>query len=448
MIKLPSHENCTPEFSFFSVRSVVKNRFLVLRLLLLPLVMLISATLACNLPTSEKPDARATLNAALTEANVLPASTMQPASANTQTPDTAGENNSPTTAPTVPLPTAAPLKEDSFSTDLQNRGYTLIAASSTIGPKDYIYSAYLFSNTELDPSAAICRLAFTRYEPNNNELLRYFTAPSYPAGSGYTFPVSCEAVNWDAPPEHLIGETELSPETRTMLGFNGQWSDINQNGLPEFAVAYQYCAQDCPEYGEVALHFFELKNTYKIVDITATLPGIVQPWHMFHSGNPLHIWVYDPTEYESGIAIQSTYIFAWGSSEFKNVTPQRANEYSAQIDQVVEEIEADYGMALTQTRVDFIQILMLGNKAELPQPQTLTTFLDVSDPAHWPGTNLTLSCWLELARANAQRDTQNNQPFSLPPNPTGIDSPALPDILAEFDLEKFDLHSCTQLVNE
>lgn len=416
--------------------------------LLLLLIVLLAAVLACNLPTSEKPDAGATLNAALTEANALPASTPQPAASLTQTPDTAGENASPTTAPTVPLPTAAPLNDDSFATDLQNRGYALIAASSIIGPKDYIYSAYLFSHTGLDPSAAICRLAFTRYEPNNNELLRYFAAPGYPAGSGYTFPINCEAVNWDAPPEHLIGEAELSPEIRSLLGFNGQWSDINQNGLPEFAVAYPYCAQDCPEYGEVALHFFELKNTYKVVDITAALPGVVQPWHMFHSGNPLHIWVYDPAQYETGIPIQSAWLFAWDGSEFKDDTPQHASEYSAQIDQLVEEIKTEYGMALTQTRVEFIRILMLGNKAELPQQQTLTTFLEVSDPVHWPGTNLTLSCWLEFARAYAQRDTQNNQLFSLPPTQPEINSPTLPGILAEFDLEKYALHSCVQLVNE
>jgi len=420
------------------------------RSLLILLAALIIPILACNLPVRSQPDTRATMSAALTEVNAagFPTSTSS-TTGQTQTPEPSQTSTVTTEASlTTPLPTAAPVENDVFVADLLRRGYDLSASSSTIGPKDFIYSAYLFSNTKIDPMTdeprpEICRLAIYRLDEDENALLRSFTAPQYPEDSRYTFPVSCEVITWDAPSPDITWGGEITPEIRYLLGLDGHWSDINQNGLPEFAVYYQYCNQGCLDYGAVAVHFYEIKNTYQPVNITADLPGVIHPWNVVHNRDPLDIWVYDPAlEYEPQVFIESSWIFAWDSSEYKNFTSQHAHEYKVQIDQIAADIQDEYGMAITNTRVDFLKILVLSNKAELPPGQTLETFLDVTNPAHWPGTDSTMSCWLQLARAYAQRDADADRPFSLPPNQATINGPGLSDILEEIDQNNYDVSAC------
>ncbi len=414
--------------------------------------------LACNLPTTQEPDTRTTMYAALTDVYATqsitstsapisqplegkPTDTLQPGETATVTPENTQSTES------TPLPTAASIEQDVFASDLQRRGYELTASSSIIGPKDYLYSAYLFNNTKIDPivdetNAEICRLAVYRLDEDQNSLLRSFTAPQYPKDTHYTFPVSCEAVNWDGPSPDITWGGEITPEIRELLGLKGNWSDINQNGLLEFAIYYQYCNQGCVDYGVVAVHFYEITNTYQPVDITADLPGVIHPWNIIHHGDPLDIWLYGLIEYEPNIFIESSWIYAWGDSRYTDVTSQHAAEYKAKIDQNILEIQGQYGIAITSSRIDFLEILVLANKAKLPREQTLGTFLEITNPVHWPGTDKTMSCWLQLARVYAQRDVDANRPFSLPPSPTRINSPGFSDLLETIDQDRYDVSVC------
>ncbi len=427
-------------------------------ILVLPSVMII-ATLACNLPIREEPDTRATMNAALTEVYetslplIVQDSVTQSPEQPTQTPQPGDTVTStlelpkPSETETSPLPTAASVEQDVFASDLQRRGYGLIASSSIIGPKDFVYSAFLFNNTKIDPSQGetnpeICRLAVYRLDEDQNSLLRSFTAPPYPEGSRYTYPVSCEAVNWDSPSPEITWGGEITPEIRALLGLNGFWSDINQNGLPEFAVNFQYCNQGCVDYGAVAVHFYEITNTYQPVDITAELPGVLQPWNIVHNRDPLDIWVYGPIEYEANLLVDASWIYAWGETGYGDVTAQHAGDYKAQIDQRVQNVQNRYGMAITSADDELLEILVLSNRAGLSNQQTLNTFLEITNPVHWPGTDQTLNCWLNLARVYAQRAVDANRPFSLPPSPTTINGTTFSDILETIDQDRYDVSAC------
>jgi hypothetical protein len=417
------------------------------------------ASLACNLPRQAQPDTQATMNAALTEvsANLLLTSTLaavaepgSPVPDNAQPAQTQSLTATPSVTPeTNPVATAASIQNNVFAEDLLNRNHEIKASSSVVGPKDFVYSAYLFINKRIDPITEdprpeICRLAIYRLDAGENELLRSFTGPLYAPNNRYGYPAYCEAINWDAPSQNVVWGGEITSETRTLLGLNGYWSDINQNGLPEFAVYYQYCVTGCLNFGAVSVHFYEIKNTYQPTDITAGLHGVIHPWNIVHRNEPLDIWVYDHTkEYEPLVYIESSWVYAWDGSKFKDVSSSYQAEYQSQIDQIANEIRTKNMQPITSTRVDMLQILMLSNKANLPPQQTLQTFLDISNPAHWPGTNPTLTCWLQLARAYAQRDVTKGRPFTTPPNEGKLTKAYLEDILETY--EKYDLSACESL---
>jgi len=414
------------------------------------------AIIACNLPRQSKPDTQATMNAALTEvsaAAAYPTNTVEISNPNQQSPTTTSTPTPTETSgtKTLPGPTAASIDADVFAQDLLSRDHELLASSSTIGPKDFVYSAYLFRNNRIDPivdetRTDICRLAIYRLDDGENELLRSFTGPLYAPNNRYTYPVYCEAINWDSPSQKIVEGGKITQETRTLLGFNGYWSDINQNGLPEFAVFYQYCAQGCLNFGAVAVHFYEIKNTYQLVDITADLPGVIQPWKLVHRSEPLDLWVYDNAlEYMPLIYIESYWIYAWDETKFTNVSSKYQSEYAAQIDQIASGIRDKYGLALTEPNFEMLQILVLSNKANLSQSQTLATFMDLSNPNHWPGTNATQTCWLQLARAYAQRNAAKGQSFSMPPNENELYKANLEEILDEFEQYNYDLSACKSL---
>lgn len=435
---------------------MIKNK----QSLLFLCAILAIAILACNLPVRSQPDTRGTMQAALTEvyatdiANITSEPITQATPQPSQTPEL--EKSTTVTSDTVqtttstassPLATAASVEQDVFASDLQRRGYDLIASSSIVGPKDFVYSAYLFNNTKIDPTIdettpEICRLAVYRLDEDQNSLLRSFIAPQYPEGSHYTFPVSCEAVNWDDPSPDITWGGDITPEIGELLGLNGNWSDINQNGLPEFAVYFQYCNQGCIDYGAVAVHFYEITNTYQPVNITSDLPGVIHPWNIVHNRDPLDIWVFDLTEYEPNAFIESSWIYAWDSPEYDDVTSQHAGEYKVDIDQNVADIKDQYGMAISNVQMEMLEILVLSNKAKLSHDQTLATFLDITNPAHWPGLDNTMSCWLQLARAYAQKDADANRPFSLPPSLTTINGPGFSDTLETIDQDRYDVSAC------
>ena len=111
-----------------------------------------------------------------------------------------------TIAPTQP-PNAA------FLADLQKYPATI---TSIVGPDNQVYTVYLLSNTIFAPTSDVnCRVYFFRGNGYEQKLI-YTYANDAP----------CEAITWD--------KDYGSDQERTALSLHGSWSDINQNGLPEF----------------------------------------------------------------------------------------------------------------------------------------------------------------------------------------------------------------------
>ena len=207
---------------------IMKTQIVHSRKILAFLGSLFLASLACNLPTRSEPDTQATMDAALSAVsanfaptNTIPVSTAAAVPANTasvapnptHTP-TLDQNSSLTATPSAtldspPLATAASIENNVFAEDLLNRNHEITASSSTFGPRDFVYSAYLFINKRIDPlieepRTEICRLAIYRLDNGVNELLRSFTGPLYAPNNRYGYPAYCEAINWDAPSQNVV----------------------------------------------------------------------------------------------------------------------------------------------------------------------------------------------------------------------------------------------------
>lgn len=186
----------------------------------------------------------------------------------------------------IPPVTAVPLAaEDAFWADLQAKNYRLLFSGSLSGPAKFVYSAYGFVDTALEPvefnpnlTAEACRLAVYRSDGTTNTLLQTFGAPQFPKSSRYHgFPVICELVNWDTPAHFYI-----SDETKQLINAHQYASDINGNALPEFALFTWYCPNAC-DGDEGTLHFYEVQDTATVVHITDNLPGAINPWDILHS---------------------------------------------------------------------------------------------------------------------------------------------------------------------
>jgi len=326
-------------------------------------------------------------------------------------------------------------QDDGYVQELLNNGFQLLFGSSTIGPDGFTYSAYIFldqtfnnSFTQINPNSSKnllpeppwrgvnsffpnetegCRIVFSRSDGQTNKFIGAFSAPKYPEGSHYpNFPVSCNPVAWPA-----IGQ-QFGADEQKMLGINGVWSDINQNGLPEFIVRYNYCENGCliREYGEgeVSTHFYEIKTKTKVVDISADLPGVFEVRHFVHSKNPLNFYVYDPTKYTCWwCPIETWWIYAWDGERFVDVTPKYADEYIKKGAEIIDSIKKKYGDVFSDT--EMLSILSLYEKAGL-RDEAIKVFYELTNPLHWPDSG---KCWLQFVRALAMDDYKNGRPFRI-----------------------------------
>lgn len=388
--------------------------------------------------------------------------TVSPTLQSTETPRPAGSATPFSTS----TPTVVPLAvDDQFRADLEGQNYRFVFGASTIGPKGFTYSSYLFTDTKLQPyqdgksSPEICRIAFYRLDGNGNTLLGTFGAPTYLPQWTSAYPVLCQPINWDNP-DALLGGI-LTPaslgladdETHKLLGLQGYWSDINQNGLPEFALYSQYCPNACTNEGEVSTHFYEIQDTATVVDITADLPGVFHPWSFVHSIQPLDFYLYDPTlngtlEFLPHAGIESFWIYAWEGNQFIDKTSQYAELYSIQIDEQVKGLQENYyGQPLNHTlKLYMYEILVLSNKASLPRKATLDKFLEVTDLSHWPGTEPEGMCWLQVSRAYAQTAYEHNQPFSFPPINYFSGMLSEEELQQQIDLGEHDVSACNEFL--
>jgi hypothetical protein len=317
--------------------------------------------------------------------------------------------------PTAIIPTAIPIPaNDCFQRDLFKRGYKLGFNTSTIGPGGYTYSAYIFSYHEWDDLEAPrdYRIAFYRSDGGTNQILLNFSAPEYPGGniySGYP-PV------WLSPPItpfwYVVDGWPDSENYRPWYFF-GAWADINQNGLPELALTYEYCPNAClNDIGE-ATHFYEIQTTSKVVDITADLPGIIGSTLYFHSRKPVEIFVIDPSLWYciKWCSNDTWWIYAWDGQKFVDVTPKYANEYLEYGAKIIQDIQKNKKERFPEWQM--LSILFLYEKAGL-RKQAFDTFMDISAPSKWPDARTEELCWLQFARATVSEDYQQGRPYHFP----------------------------------
>ncbi|MBW8012202.1 MAG: hypothetical protein FVQ83_13360 [Chloroflexi bacterium] len=352
--------------------------------------------------------------------------------------------------PITPIPTAISFDEnDQFIADLETQNYKLIFGSSTIGPGGYIYSAYLFTDMDLeamygeDATPEICRLAIYLWNGEQNLLIRTFGAPMFPEGNRYHgYPVWCEHPGLRDVSSTSSMEFDPDEETIYWYSLKSGWSDINQNGLPEFKVFYWYCPNACDGH-QATVHYYEIQNTSTIVDITADLPGIKYGGSFDHEIDPLEFYVFDAThEYIAHLYIYSYWIYGWNGEEYVDHTPSYAEEFLVWGSEKVAEIETYFGTELFYAyQADMLEIVFQYEKADM-RWQAVETFLELSDPANWSLVENSSLCWLQLSRAMIQDDYENGRPFREPPDTTYLSYDFYINLYEELSTANYDVSSC------
>jgi hypothetical protein len=367
--------------------------------------------------------------------------------------------------PTVINPTPIPIDtKDEFLLDIQSKGYSLYYGSSTEGPGGFSYSALIFLDNTFSPypnrddisafppysfrsgpETNGCIIAFYRSDGNHNELIRTFDAPLYTPGSYYDgFPVHCIPNDWNQPMNysyHYPPESEIYD----LLGLDGVWSDINQNGLPEFSVHYQYCPNACLDAGAVSTHIYEIQTTSRVTDITADLPGVIEPFNLIHSVDPITFYVYDPTLWYcyKWCIIDTWWIYQWDGDKLVDVTANYIDEYMEIGEEIKANVELDYGRLFREWTL--LSILFHYQKAGL-NDLALDTFLDITDLGYWPEASDLELCWLQYARAKAQIDSEEGRQYEFPEFRL-IDEPVDPveflsRIVPDWVQSGYDLSAC------
>ncbi|MCP5101486.1 MAG: hypothetical protein GY943_38560 [Chloroflexi bacterium] len=311
---------------------------------------------------------------------------------------------------------------------MQNKEYEIVFSTSKVGSESLIYSVYSFKDRSLEPefggetNSEICRLIFYRWNGIKNEMIADFGAVTYPKSSRYGgFPVICSLANWDNDGwfTDIWGANWSLDEIRNTLNLDGYWSDINQNGLPEVGVLYWYCLNACHGY-EGAVHFYEIKDADTVVHISANFEGILLPWKMLHSKGSATLLLFDPSlEYEPHNYIETWWIYAWDGLQYTNVTANYAADYLVDLDQYFMDVQTQYGSAITYPPTHFLKILFESEKYNM-RDEGIEVFLEVTDPANWPGTEQGYVCWLLVIREQALQQYNDNIPFTMPPTPLNI----------------------------
>ncbi len=352
----------------------------------------------------------------------------------------------PTRTPRFVLPpTAVPLAaNDPFQIAVQKGEKEVLYSTSIIGPQDAIYSVYVLMDAAYDPlnyglpgydSLNSCILVFYRLQRQVNSLMTVMNS---------SHPVACILINWNQPLP-WAGVTLSPGEDTKLLGLDGYWSDINQNGLPEVAVIEQYCANACLNWGIVKTRFYEIQSESKIVDITGNISGAILPWNIINTTAPLTIKVYDPIEYEHHVPVEVDWIYQWNGHDFENVTVRHKVQYESRVDEIEDSLQRDYGKPLAHYAVEFLEILTIYERADLPRDEGLALFLEITDLSHWPNTEKDVGCWLQVARAYVQEEFNKTRTLDLPPSPNYLYLGPIADFsknLAELGIADYDLSLC------
>lgn len=364
----------------------------------------------------------------------------------------------PTTAATRPPVATAehviPSVDLTLTDDLE--GYVELQSASIQTKGGGSYLAYTLrdgkidtndlSDVSLSSSSEVCRVAFFRWQNKQATYIGSFPAPVYPNSDNEAYPYICVLIDWEesfwidpflayAP----LWPTIQSEDSKELLNLQSYSSDINNNGFPEFAVAYQYCNNACWNWGIIATHFYEFQPDGSVDDITADLPGAVDPFlNLVHDDHPGTLYVYDRGYVGPGSTVDSYWIFSWQDGKYEDTTTQFADDILAWGNDWLSKIQLEYGKSLEWLPYDFSRILHQYEKAGL-QDEAIAILSEISNPANWPESDIYNLCYLRLVYENAVLDRQNNRAFALPPNVLGFGSAGLP--LECKDLETTDVKS-------
>lgn len=303
------------------------------------------------------------------------------------------------------------------------------------------YLAYAVRDGEIDTndpnfrsSSEVCRVAFFKWQDDQLDYIGSFPAPVYPGSTNEASPYWCVLIDWEqsnwrdpylsyAP----FWPTIQSENSEEILNLQSAGSDINNNGLPEFAVEYQYCNNACWNWGIVATHFYEIQPDGAVVNITADLPGAVVPFfNLVHDNHPGTLYLYDWGYVGPDSVVDSWWIYSWQDGKYVDTTPQYADDILAWGDDWLAEIQLKYGTSLEWLPpYEFSQILFQYEKAGL-QDEAVRIFSAIAEFDNWPGSDVYNLCYLRIIEDQALLALQNAQPFSLPPNVVGFGSAGLP----------------------
>ena len=323
-------------------------------------------------------------------------------------------------SPTAPVILLS--ENDNQYVQLTGKGYRLVSSGSLVGPQGFTYSAYLFINPDLSPlfgasesTEDTMQIAFYRWNGEKNEFLSVQGFPAMESNHA----VGANVVDWDQPfLEGLILEfvVRANEETKELLRQANYSSDINQNGLPEFALGFQYCPTSCT-HPTGGIQLFEIQNTSTVQNITESLPGLT--FFEIHSKAPFTFYVEDSDFFDIYLNISSTWIYTWDGSKFVDVSSHYAEEYLVETDSIINDLKSRYGKpfdeAGNQSEMNSLRILKLYEKASL-SAEGLKVFLDITDISHWANISDLSRCWLQISRAMAQEDFKQNRNFELPPS--------------------------------
>jgi hypothetical protein len=361
----------------------------------------------------------------------------------------------PTQTPIQPAPTSNVIslsENDEHYLQLKDKGYRLVSSGSLVGPEGFTYSAYLFVNPALsplyagsDPTKDTLVIAFYRWDGEKNE---FINAQGLPAVDNVQASAAGIA-DWDQPYSgielldvYLVADEETKPFFK-----QGKYSsDFNQNGLPEFTVAVEYCPLSCTHPTD-GLQLFEIQTPDRVKNITEDLPGLTH--FDMHSKNPFTFYVGDSDPYDIYVDIGSYWIYAWDGSKFVDVSKSYTEDYMADANSIVSNLKSHYGKPFDEgeirSEIDVLTILKLYEKAGISE-EGLQVFLDITDISHWPNTSTMSQCWLQISRAMAQEDLKRHRNFGLPPSYSLGFNEVDQDLVKQLEQAGYDTSACT-LVN-
>ena len=224
----------------------------------------------------------------------------------------------------------------------------------------------------------------------------------------------CDILNWDAPTAGTFFKfRDLDATTRRVLDLRSTWSDMNANGWPELAVAYNDCLNDCDGYEGIVVRLYEMRES-GVVDIAADLDGTLVPDDLLVESDPPSFGVMSMVNHGFDQKVWRTTIYSWDGARFVDQSRNHPDYYRGRIARILGDLSRRAGTKVWPYQTGpFLEILDIANVSGIPVEDGLAAFLDATDPKQWPGTDQITLCWLQLARANAQVDAKAGGPFRI-----------------------------------